>query len=545
MSAGPDWDGNVRISGHWLTVIVVGGVLLAAATLFALDRALIAYTESQARARLAALAHSSLGLTETRLEHATTVLVDLAAAGVEDCGAKSLAAMRLAVFSNTSVKGISILDDQGRALCTHVGALLDTYAVSREYPLTGQRLTVAAARFRDLNERALRLRLERPGGRSLSALIAVDALLPDVDLEEGVGGKRLRLMFENGEMIVARPAGDEGLGLDDGRSLVARQVSERYPIVIVAEHSRSALASEYRDLQFIARFAALALMAFGFGLFWLSTRRNHDDPVEELRRAIRAGEIVPFYQPTVDTKNGRVRGAEVLARWRKPDGTVISPAHFIPLAEQSGLIFELTRVLMRRARDEVGASYRERPRLRLSFNLFAGHLADAKVVDDVKQIFGGSPISTDQLVLEVTERAPLPDLGEARRVIEMLQKLRIKVAIDDVGTGHGGLSYLMKLGVDIIKIDKMFIDAIGTERYSQTIIETLVELGRTMNMEVIAEGVESFEQVEYLRLKGVNEAQGYVFAPPLPGSSYLALVGAMERPKLSVVPELLAQAGAA
>jgi sensor c-di-GMP phosphodiesterase-like protein len=126
----------------------------------------------------------------------------------------------------------------------------------------------------------------------------------------------------------------------------------------------------------------------------------------------------------------------------------------------------------------------------------------------------------------------------------MLQALGIKVAIDDVGTGHGGLSYLLKLGVDIIKIDKMFVDAIGTERYSQTIIETLVELGRTMNMEVIAEGVERFEQVEYLRLKGVNEAQGYVFAPPLPASSYLALVEAMERPKLSVVPETL-KAGAA
>jgi sensor c-di-GMP phosphodiesterase-like protein len=534
----------VRLSRKALTAIVAGGAVLVGAGLFWLDRALVSYMESQARTRLAALAHSSLGLAETRLEHATAVLLDLAAAATEDCGPKSLAAMRLAVFSNTSVKGISVLDDQGRAVCNHVGASLETYAVSREYPLPGQRLTVAAARFRDLNDRALRLRLERPGGRSLSALIAVDALLPDIELEEGARGKRLRLMFDNGEMIAARPAGDEGIGLDDGRSLNIRQPSDRYPVVIVAEHSRSALATEYRDLQVIARFATLVLVVFGFGVIWLLLEGNRDDPADELRRAMRAGEIIPFYQPTVDTKNGRVRGAEVLARWRKPDGTIVSPALFIPLAEQSGLIFELTRVLMRRARDEMGASYRERPRLRLSFNLFAGHFADAKVVDDVKRIFGGSPISTDQLVLEVTERAPLPDLTEARRVIAMLQALGIKVAIDDVGTGHGGLSYLLKLGVDIIKIDKMFVDAIGTERYSQTIIETLVELGRTMNMEVIAEGVERFEQVEYLRLKGVNEAQGYVFAPPLPASSYLALVEAMERPKLSVVPETL-KAGAA
>ena len=114
----------------------------------------------------------------------------------------------------------------------------------------------------------------------------------------------------------------------------------------------------------------------------------------------------------------------------------------------------------------------------------------------------------------------------------------MKVAIDDVGTGHGGLSYLMKLGVDIIKIDKMFVDAIGTERYSQTIIETLVELGRSMKMEVIAEGVETFEQVSYLQQKGVTEGQGYVFAPPLPANSYLALVEAMERPNAGTVQPL-------
>jgi sensor c-di-GMP phosphodiesterase-like protein len=134
-------------------------------------------------------------------------------------------------------------------------------------------------------------------------------------------------------------------------------------------------------------------------------------------------------------------------------------------------------------------------------------------------------------VLEVTEREPLPDLDLARDIIDRLQKLGIKVAIDDVGTGHGGLSYLMKLGVDMIKIDKMFIDAIDTERYSQTIIETLLELARTMKMEVIAEGVENFGQVEYLQRKGVHQAQGYVFAPPLPASSYLALIEAMDSPK--------------
>jgi len=105
---------------------------------------------------------------------------------------------------------------------------------------------------------------------------------------------------------------------------------------------------------------------------------------------------------------------------------------------------------------------------------------------------------------------------------------RLGGTIDDVGTGHSGLSYILKLGVDIIKIDKMFIDAVGIERSSTTIIETLVDLAHNMRMEVIAEGVENFEQVVCLRERGVRAAQGFVFAPPLPGSSFLQLIEAID-----------------
>jgi len=113
-------------------------------------------------------------------------------------------------------------------------------------------------------------------------------------------------------------------------------------------------------------------------------------------------------------------------------------------------------------------------------------------------------------------------------VIAALQGVGVRIAIDDVGTGHSGLSYMLKLGVDIIKIDKMFVDAIGTDRNSTTIVETLIDLAHNMRMDVVAEGVESFEQVMHLRELGVRSAQGYVFAPPLPGSAFLELVDAID-----------------
>jgi sensor c-di-GMP phosphodiesterase-like protein len=257
-------------------------------------------------------------------------------------------------------------------------------------------------------------------------------------------------------------------------------------------------------------------------------RRAPSNPVAEIERALQTGEFVPYYQPIVDIRSGQLRGAEVLARWRKPDGTLVMPGAFIPLAESSGLIRELTRDLMRRVCAEAGAAIGRRPALKISFN-FAGQLfGDEKIVKDVRNIFSASPIKLSQVVLEVTERDPIENFTATRQTIAALQGLGVRIAIDDVGTGHSGLSYMLKLGVDIIKIDKMFVDAIGTDRNSTTIVETLVDLAPNMRMDVVAEGVENFEQVMYLRELGVRSAQGYVFAPPLPGKSFLQLIEAID-----------------
>ena len=189
-----------------------------------------------------------------------------------------------------------------------------------------------------------------------------------------------------------------------------------------------------------------------------------------------------------------------------------------------------------------------RPALKISFN-FAGQLfGDESIVKDVRKIFINSPIKLSQVVLELTERDPIENFTETRRVIAALQGLGVRIAIDDVGTGHSGLSYILKLGVDIIKIDKMFVDAIGTDRNSTTIVETLIDLAHNMRMDVVAEGVENFEQVMHLRELGVRSAQGYVFAPPLPGSAFLQLIEAIDplpaQPAVPAVPVLTAASAA-
>jgi sensor c-di-GMP phosphodiesterase-like protein len=260
----------------------------------------------------------------------------------------------------------------------------------------------------------------------------------------------------------------------------------------------------------------------------LVLRRNPDNPVTEIERALAAGEFVPYYQPIVDIRSGQLRGAEVLVRWRKPDGTLVLPSSFIPLTESSGLIRDMTRDLMRKVCAEVGEAVGCRPGLKVSFN-FAGRLfADETIVEDVRDIFSASSIKLSQVVLEVTERDPIENFTVTRQIVAALQGLGVRIAIDDVGTGHSGLSYMLKLGVDVIKIDKMFVDAVGTDRNSTTIVETLVDLAHNMRMDVVAEGVENFEQVVHLRDLGVRMAQGYVFAPPLPGGAFLQLIEAID-----------------
>lgn len=182
---------------------------------------------------------------------------------------------------------------------------------------------------------------------------------------------------------------------------------------------------------------------------------------------------------------------------------------------------------MNRAAADLGAVYSVRPSLKCGFNLCAQHFTQEAVVDEVHSIFVDSAMDPSQIYLEVTERDPLADLDRARRIISHFQSLGMKVALDDVGTGHGGMSYLLKLGVDIMKIDKIFIDGLGQSAHSAAIIDSLLELARQMKLEVVAEGVETAVQLEELRKRGVSLAQGYFFAQPMPASSFVSLIEAM------------------
>jgi sensor c-di-GMP phosphodiesterase-like protein len=508
----------------WFAVLI--GIALAGVPMAAFNLWIDWFIDRQGRQEAGELVRRSLALASKRADVVLDTLADLARRGIDSCAPGHVEAMRQVNFSTTPIKEVSVVDPDGNTLCTDLGIPLGFRQLISSQPFTaGGDIVIEVLRLGDRREAMIRLR--RVGtGNALAALMPVDLLLPLTSVPaERSGAVAFALTTRDGSPLVE--AGAPQPDAPDDRFVATKQ-SRRYNLAATVSLPRAQVLAIHGDLRAISVVTSSAVALGIIALALILPTRRRGDPIEEIERAFRAGEFVPYFQPIVDITSGRLRGAEVLLRRRKADGTVALPGTFIPLLESSGLILDVTRALMRRVREEVGAAYARRPKLKIGFNLAAAHFADEAIVRDVREAFEDSPIRLDQVVLEVTERQPLDSLTETRRVIAALQDLGVGIAIDDVGSGHSGLSYILKLGVDLIKIDKMFIDAIGTDRNSATIIETLVELARNLHMEVIAEGVETFEQVVFLRDRGVRSAQGYVFAPPLPGSSFLQLIEAID-----------------
>jgi len=506
----------------YLAVIV--GVLLVGLPFCGFSYWMAVLASQQGRDDADASARRAIAVVDGRIRAVVVSLDALAAKQMAACTTTNLDLLRQATFATGPVKEYSIVAPDGATLCgDHVLAFHPPEVISAATRGTDG---IGIEMVRIGEQPMLRIRHMHAQHPTVAALIAPELLLAQAWSPRGTFLSHVTLTLPDGTPIVSSGQVPE----TDPRKLYEAVVrSADYGVIATVRLPHRNIAS-YEDLREMG-LAATAMIAVGlFLLSLLLVRRNADDPILELSNAVADGHLIPYFQPIVDIRSGRLRSVEVLLRWRKPDGTVVPPGAFLPLLESTGLIVEATRKLMIMVRDQVGPALQNRPYMRVAFNLTAQHFADDTIVRDVRGIFQESSIRLSQVILEVTERQPLDNLTQSRAIIAALQDLGVKIALDDVGTGHSGLSYMLKLGVDVIKIDKMFIDAVGTDRNSATIIQTLIELAHNMRMEVVAEGVETFEQVLFLRDLGVRCAQGFVFAPPLSASAFLELLNAIDPP---------------
>jgi diguanylate cyclase (GGDEF)-like protein/PAS domain S-box-containing protein len=237
----------------------------------------------------------------------------------------------------------------------------------------------------------------------------------------------------------------------------------------------------------------------------------------DLRRALERQEFIVYYQPIVDLKTRSLTGFEALIRWMHPQRGLVPPGDFIPVAEETGLIKPMGLWVLQESCRQIKA-WRDRggPPMRISVNLSGHQLAQPDLVDQIRKTLETTGIDPQLLAVEVTESALVRDMASAAAVLTELRRLKVHVNVDDFGTGYSSLSYLQNLPVDTLKIDRSFVKTMDQQGGRSEIVRAIIALAHSLNMTVVAEGVETRGQLDALTALSCNAAQGYFFARPLP-----------------------------
>jgi diguanylate cyclase (GGDEF)-like protein len=243
-----------------------------------------------------------------------------------------------------------------------------------------------------------------------------------------------------------------------------------------------------------------------------------------LRRAIDRGELRLFYQPTIDLNTKQVIGAESLVRWQHPSLGLIYPGKFIPVAEESDLIFRLGEWVLRAACKQLRAWQQEGLALPVAVNVSARQFRDPKLADLVVAVMADSHVDPRLVEIELTETAIMQDARASISTLERLKSRGVSISIDDFGTGYSSLSYLKRLPLDTLKIDQSFVRDIATDNNDAAIVRAIIGLARSLGIKVLAEGVEDDTQLSFLNNYGCNYGQGFLFGRPLVPEAFVELV---------------------
>lgn len=245
----------------------------------------------------------------------------------------------------------------------------------------------------------------------------------------------------------------------------------------------------------------------------------------ELRRALKKHEFELYYQPQLDVSTGQVVGVEALIRWNHPERGLIPPDHFIPIAENCGLIVPIGKWVLRNACQQARSLQKAKLKgVRVSINISARQLNDREFVSDFKAVIADSGINPECLVLEVTESTLMADADVALAHLHAIRELGIGLAIDDFGTGYSSLSYLKRLPVNCLKVDRSFVQDLPEDEEDRAITSLIVAMAASLNYQVIVEGVETEPQLRFLRRCGCNFAQGFYFHRPMPADQLMQLL---------------------
>ena len=310
---------------------------------------------------------------------------------------------------------------------------------------------------------------------------------------------------------------------DTPTHLVASQRARSFPVYAVAAASHAYVAARWQRTapQALAAGAALSMLCCWF---LLRLSRAPGQQVLRLQRALERQEFIVHYQPVMDIVSGRCVGCEALVRWAHPLRGLVPPLEFIPLAERCGLIMPMTEHVMRTAAVDMAAACAADPGFHVAMNTTASQYRTDWLVQAAQRAMVPH-LPMQQVVFEITERALLDDSDEtAQQSMARLRDLGVTLAVDDFGTGYASLQYLQSFPIDWLKIDKSFVDGIGRDGRSADLVAHVLELGRSLGLRIVAEGIETGDQAEWLRARGVQHAQGWLYARAMPADAFMAFL---------------------
>ncbi|MDT9630911.1 EAL domain-containing protein [Pseudomonas sp. JV449] len=258
----------------------------------------------------------------------------------------------------------------------------------------------------------------------------------------------------------------------------------------------------------------------------MNLRARHQQNLESaIRQALEHDEFALHYQPKLDLKTGRILGAEALIRWFQPRSGWVHPADFIPVAEDSGLIVSLTQWVLRHACEQAQAwrTMGLAP-LRISVNISAIDFRQREFVDNLAAILKQTGLPPNQLELEITESVLMQNVDETVDILNRIKAMGVRLALDDFGTGYSSLSYLRRFPIDVLKIDQSFVRGLHENSQDAQLISAIIGMGKSLELNIIAEGVETVEQLNFLRAQHCEEGQGFLFSKAVPAKDFAQLL---------------------
>lgn len=527
---------NLKRGG--IAAFVACAVFIAALSPAAISFVLAQRTQREERAqRLNLFADAALAHAERVTRELSGALADTARTGETPCSGANLRQLRQIARDHRLIRDAGAYDAQNHWQCS---ALLGAVTAN-----TAESLTLPPPDWRGPDGLVAWFHLGGlPGGRESLVLgrdgyyIAADpaAFVNDIDesgVEAGGSGRTVGVINTQAIRLMANtPAGDPAVILAQIRAprlgatamgenpYVVRR-SSTLPIAVVVGAGRQGLLQRLRALPWLALGAgALGGLAVSAWLGFFMVRRL--SPLGQLNDAVRRHQFIVAYQPIVDLATRRCMGAEALVRW-KHQNRIVRPDHFIPLAEHRGLIQAITDQILDTILLELGEFLSRYSEFYVSINLSAPDLVTPRFLDRLKRALSDARILPQQIRIEATERCFL-DAAAAKETIQAFRDAGHPVYIDDFGTGYSSLSHLQNFQVDALKIDKSFIDTVGQDAASSSVASHIIDMAKTLHVQVIAEGIEREEQASYLQARGARFGQGWLFSEPLSAADFIGYV---------------------